>query len=57
VIKVAGAASTEGKVRVIQPTMGGEDFSFIAEQVPSVFLALGQVKQRSIKYSREAKFM
>lgn len=39
---VAGDASTEGAVRVINPTMGGEDFSFIAERVPSVFLALGQ---------------
>lgn len=27
---------------MIDPTMGGEDFSFIAEKVPSVFLALGQ---------------
>lgn len=29
-------------VRVIDPTMGGEDFSFLAKEVPSVFLALGQ---------------
>lgn len=39
---VAAAASTEGAVRVINPTMGGEDFSFIAQEVPSTFLALGQ---------------
>lgn len=40
--KVAADASSEGEVRVIEPTMGGEDFSFIAREVPSVFLALGQ---------------
>ena len=40
--RVAAAASSEGAVREIAPTMGGEDFSFIAQEVPSVFLALGQ---------------
>ena len=40
--RVAADASTEGEVRLISPTMGGEDFSFFAQEVPSVFLALGQ---------------
>ncbi|KAK7231812.1 IAA-amino acid conjugate hydrolase [Aureococcus anophagefferens] len=40
--RVAAAASVEGEVRTIDPTMGGEDFSFIADEVPSTFLALGQ---------------
>ncbi|KAJ8608256.1 hypothetical protein CTAYLR_007273 [Chrysophaeum taylorii] len=39
---VAADASSTGNVEIIKPTMGGEDFSFIAERVPSVFLALGQ---------------
>jgi len=39
---IAAEASSEGKVKIIEPTMGGEDFSFIAQEVPSVFLALGQ---------------
>ena len=28
--------------------MGGEDFSFIANEVPSVFLALGQGEQKFV---------
>lgn len=40
--EVAADASITGKIEPIQPTMGGEDFSFIAQQVPSVFLLLGQ---------------
>jgi len=39
--EVAAPASTTGAVDVIDPTMGGEDFAFIAQEVPSVFLALG----------------
>jgi len=39
--EVAAPASITGAVDVIEPTMGGEDFSFIAQEVPSVFLALG----------------
>jgi metal-dependent amidase/aminoacylase/carboxypeptidase family protein len=39
---VVDDASSEGKLRHILPTMGGEDFSFIAAAVPSLFLALGQ---------------
>ena len=39
---VAAPASTENEVRVIDPTMGGEDFAFYAQEIPSVFLALGQ---------------
>lgn len=40
--RVAAEASTTGQIQRINPTMGGEDFSFIANEVPSVFLALGQ---------------
>ena len=40
--EIAAPASTENEVRVIDPTMGGEDFAFYAQEIPSVFLALGQ---------------
>ena len=40
--EIAAPASTENAVRVIDPTMGGEDFAFYAQEIPSVFLALGQ---------------
>lgn len=39
---VGGLLSTEGLVRDIEPTMGAEDFSFIAETIPSTFFFLGQ---------------
>lgn len=52
---VAAEASTTGRVELVEPTMGGEvrrpffpqpalaqDFSFIAQEVPAVFLMLGQ---------------
>lgn len=40
--KVGGLVSKEGKVRDILPTMGGEDFSFLAQAVPSTFFFVGQ---------------
>lgn len=39
---VAAMVSEEGYTRDTEPTMGGEDFSFVAEQVPSTFFLLGQ---------------
>ncbi|CAB9513358.1 IAA-amino acid hydrolase ILR1-like [Seminavis robusta] len=39
---IAAQISTEGYTRDTEPTMGGEDFSFVAEQVPSTFFLLGQ---------------
>jgi metal-dependent amidase/aminoacylase/carboxypeptidase family protein len=34
--------SEEGFVRDTEPTMGAEDFSFLAENIPSAFFLLGQ---------------
>jgi len=39
---VAEDLAIDGKMTITDPTMGAEDFSFIAETVPSVFLFLGQ---------------
>jgi amidohydrolase len=39
---VAAMVSDEGYVRDTEPTMGAEDFSFLAEKVPSTFFLLGQ---------------
>ncbi len=39
---VGALVSEEGYLRDIEPTMGAEDFSFIAEQIPSTFFLLGQ---------------
>jgi IAA-amino acid hydrolase len=39
---VGALVSDEGVLRDIEPTMGGEDFSFIAETIPSTFFLLGQ---------------
>jgi len=39
---VAGMVSKEGYMRDIVPTMGGEDFSFIADAIPSTFFMIGQ---------------
>eukprot|EP00633_Aureoumbra_lagunensis_P005682 CAMPEP_0197318746 /NCGR_PEP_ID=MMETSP0891-20130614/52289_1 /TAXON_ID=44058 ORGANISM="Aureoumbra lagunensis, Strain CCMP1510" /NCGR_SAMPLE_ID=MMETSP0891 /ASSEMBLY_ACC=CAM_ASM_000534 /LENGTH=408 /DNA_ID=CAMNT_0042809349 /DNA_START=212 /DNA_END=1438 /DNA_ORIENTATION=+ len=38
---VAADASITNSIDIIQPTMGGEDFAFFAQKIPSVFLALG----------------
>ena len=40
--QVAARVSKEGLVRDIEPTMGGEDFAFLAQAVPSTFFLLGQ---------------
>jgi amidohydrolase len=39
---VGGLVSSEGVVRDTEPTMGAEDFSFLAETIPSAFFFLGQ---------------
>lgn len=39
---VGALISKEGSVREIEPTMGAEDFSFVAETIPSTFFFLGQ---------------
>ncbi|KAG7359671.1 peptidase M20D amidohydrolase family protein [Nitzschia inconspicua] len=39
---VAGLVADNGQLSDIEPTMGAEDFSFIAESVPSTFFLLGQ---------------
>mmetsp|Transcript_24655 Transcript_24655/g.79702 ORF Transcript_24655/g.79702 Transcript_24655/m.79702 type:complete len:496 (+) Transcript_24655:35-1522(+) len=38
---VAADASVERRVRLVEPTMGGEDFAFISKTIPSVFVNLG----------------
>ena len=40
--EIGALVSEEGVVRDTEPTMGGEDFSFIAEKIPSTFFLLGQ---------------
>mmetsp|Transcript_20074 Transcript_20074/g.23159 ORF Transcript_20074/g.23159 Transcript_20074/m.23159 type:complete len:569 (+) Transcript_20074:90-1796(+) len=40
--EVVTVVSPEGRLRDIEPTMGGEDFSFLAETIPSMFFLLGQ---------------
>lgn len=40
--KVASHIATDGIVRNIEPTMGGEDFSFLAKTIPSTFFFIGQ---------------
>lgn len=39
---VGSLVSNDGYVHEVEPTMGAEDFSFIAEKVPSTFFLLGQ---------------
>jgi IAA-amino acid hydrolase len=39
---VAGHVAEDGKLSDIEPTMGAEDFSFLAETIPSTFFLLGQ---------------
>ena len=39
---VGSLVSSEKKVRDVKPTMGGEDFSFLAQAIPSTFFLLGQ---------------
>ncbi|GFH55895.1 hypothetical protein CTEN210_12371 [Chaetoceros tenuissimus] len=40
--EIGALVSKEGTLRDIEPTMGGEDFAFIAEAVPSTFFLIGQ---------------
>ena len=39
---VAEIVSPEGKMRDVVPTMGGEDFAFLAEAIPTTFFFVGQ---------------
>eukprot|EP00591_Stephanopyxis_turris_P009355 CAMPEP_0195515508 /NCGR_PEP_ID=MMETSP0794_2-20130614/6550_1 /TAXON_ID=515487 /ORGANISM="Stephanopyxis turris, Strain CCMP 815" /LENGTH=536 /DNA_ID=CAMNT_0040643939 /DNA_START=13 /DNA_END=1624 /DNA_ORIENTATION=+ len=39
---VGALVSKDGYVRDIEPTMGGEDFAFLAEKIPSTFFLIGQ---------------
>ena len=39
---VGALVSREGIMRDIEPTMGGEDFAFLAQEVPSTFFLVGQ---------------
>ena len=39
---VGALVSREGTMRDIEPTMGGEDFAFLAQEVPSTFFLIGQ---------------
>jgi amidohydrolase len=39
---VGALVAEDGQVMDIEPTMGAEDFSFVAENVPSTFFLLGQ---------------
>lgn len=40
--QVGALVSEEDYLRDIEPTMGAEDFSFLAEKIPSTFFLLGQ---------------
>jgi metal-dependent amidase/aminoacylase/carboxypeptidase family protein len=40
--RVAGMVAKGGQVTRVDPTMGGEDFAFLAQGVPSAFFFLGQ---------------
>jgi amidohydrolase len=49
--KTVGAmVSKEGYLRDIEPTMGGEDFSFLAETIPSTFFLVGPGSGGDEKY-------
>ena len=39
---IGALVADDGKTREIEPTMGAEDFSFVAESIPSTFFLLGQ---------------
>lgn len=44
---VGALVAENGQLMVIEPTMGAEDFSFVAENVPSTFFLLGQGSGKS----------
>ena len=48
--KVGALVSKEGQVRDIEPTMGGEDFGFLADVLPSTFFFIGQGSGGDEKY-------
>lgn len=39
---IGALISRDGKLRDVEPTMGGEDFSFLAEVIPTTFFFIGQ---------------
>ena len=39
---VGDLVSSEGKLQVVEPTMGAEDFGFLSRTIPSTFFLLGQ---------------
>ena len=43
--KVASMVAAGGEVTKVDPTMGAEDFAFLAQGVPSAFFFLGQAGQ------------
>jgi metal-dependent amidase/aminoacylase/carboxypeptidase family protein len=47
---VGAIVSKEGYLRDIEPTMGGEDFAFLAEVIPSTFFLVGQGSGGDEKY-------
>lgn len=44
---VGALVADSGTLMDIEPTMGGEDFSFVAENIPSTFFLLGQGSGKS----------
>ena len=47
---VGALVSRENRVRDIEPTMGGEDFAFLAAAIPSTFFLIGQGSGGDEKY-------
>ena len=45
--QVGGLVADSGEVMDIEPTMGAEDFAFVAENIPSTFFLLGQGSGKS----------
>ncbi len=48
---VASMITEDGTLMDIEPTMGAEDFSFVAESIPSTFFLLGQGSGKSLDTS------
>ena len=46
--RVASSSSTNGTLLEVDPLMGGEDFAFYGQKVPSLFLFLGQGSGKEI---------
>lgn len=47
---VGALVSNENQVRDVEPTMGGEDFAFYADAIPSTFFFIGQGSGENEKY-------